>query len=106
MNKKKRKINTKYIGIVDKLIEASKVSDVTKVVLAELIGIEYITLDKYLRKERFVSDELVAKRMVVTTNLLNELVAKGELPVAAEVSKKLKSGVIMEVIDTYLSKNN
>lgn len=104
MNKKKRKINTKYISIVDRLLEASKVSDVTKVVLAELIGIEYITLDKYLRKERFVSDELVAKRMVVTTNLLNELVAKGELPVAMEVSKKLKSGVIMEVIDTYLSK--
>ena len=100
---KKRKINTTYVYVVDNLITAADNSDVTVVVLAQLVGIEYITLDKYLRKERFVSDEQIAKRMVVTTNLLNELVSLGKLPVPPEISNRLKSGVILELIDNHLT---
>lgn len=100
---KKRKINTTYIPIIDDLITATENSNVTVVVLAELIGIEYITLDKYLRKERFVSDEQIAKRMVVTTNILNKLVSLGKLPIPPETSIRLKSGVILEIIDDYLT---
>ena len=103
---KKRKINRAYIHIVDALLLAANTSEVTVVVLAQLIGIEYITLDKYLRKERFVSDPTIAKRMVVTTNLLNELVDKGKLPVPPETSNRLKSGVILEIIDHHLNPPN
>lgn len=103
---KKRRINTDYIHIVDDLILATETSEVTVVVLAQLIGIEYITLDKYLRKERFVSNPNVAKRMVVVTNLLNELVGLGKLPIPPETSSRLKSGVILEIIDQYLNPPN
>lgn len=100
---KKHRINTTYIYIVDDLISATEASSVTVVVLAQLIGISYVTLDKYLRKERFVSDHNIAKRMVVTTNLLNELVSLGKLPIPPETSNRLKSGVILEIIDHHLN---
>lgn len=100
---KKRKINTTYIHIVDDLLLATDTSEVTVVVLAQLIGIEYITLDKYLRKERFVSDPTIAKRMVIVTNLLNELVDLNKLPIPPETSNRLKSGVILEIIDQHLN---
>lgn len=103
---KKRKINTTYIHIVDDLLLATDTSEVTVVVLAQLIGIEYITLDKYLRKERFVSDPTIAKRMVVVTNLLNELVDLNKLPIPPETSNRLKSGVILEIIDQHLNPPN
>lgn len=100
---KKRKINTTYIHIVDDLLLAAATSEVTVVVLAQLIGIEYITLDKYLRKERFISDLTIAKRMVIVTNLLNELVDLNKLPIPPETSNRLKSGVILEIIDQHLN---
>ena len=100
---KKRKINTTYIHIVDDLLLATDTSGVTVVVLAQLIGIEYITLDKYLRKERFVGDPTIAKRMVIVTNLLNELVGLNKLPIPPEISNRLKSGVILEIIDQHLN---
>ena len=103
---KKRKINTTYIHIVDDLLLATDTSGVTVVVLAQLIGIEYITLDKYLRKERFVGDPTIAKRMVIVTNLLNELVGLNKLPIPPEISNRLKSGVILEIIDQHLNPPN
>lgn len=103
---KKRRINANYIHIVDDLILATETSEVTVVVLAQLIGIEYITLDKYLRKERFVSDPTVAKRMVIVTNLLNDLIDSGKLPIPPETSYRLKSAVILEIIDQHLNPPN
>lgn len=100
---KKRKINTTYIHIVDDLLLAADTSEVTPAVLAQLIGIEYITLYKYLRKERFVSDPMIAKRMVIVTNLLNELVDLNKLPIPPETSYHLKGGVILEIIDQHLT---
>lgn len=88
--------------VIDGLIAAQQVSQVTKVVIANLVGIQYITLDKYLRKERNVSEHEIAKRMVATTHLLNELVKKKILPIPPETSNRLKSGVVMELIDDYL----
>ena len=103
---KKRKINRAYIHIVDALLLAANTSEVTVVVLAQLIGIEYITLDKYLRKERFVSDPTIEKRIVIVTNLLNELVDLNKLPIPPEISNRLKSGVILEIIDHHLNPPN
>lgn len=107
MTKKRKPPNrrpaSRYIVVIDDLLLAQQVSGATKVVLAELIGIEYTTLDKYLKKERNVCEHEIAKRMVVTTNLLNELTAKGKLPVPPETSHRLKSGVIMELINDYLT---
>lgn len=100
---KKRRINTDYIHIVDDLISAAEISEVNVVVLAQLVGIAYITLDKYLRKERFVSDPTIAKRMVVVSNLLNELVKLDKLPILPEISSRLRSAVILEIIDEHLS---
>lgn len=103
---KKRRINTKYIHIIDGLKEAARKSEVNTVVLTELVGITYITMDKYLRKERFVNDEVIAKRMVVATQLLNELVDLGKLPIPPETSSRLRSGVIMDVINTHIKQEN
>lgn len=107
MTKKRKPPNrrpaSRYIVVIDDLLLAQQVSGATKVVLAELIGIEYTTLDKYLKKERNVCEHEIAKRMVVTTNLLNELAGKGKLPVPPETSHRLKSGVIMELINDYLT---
>ena len=107
MTKKRKPPNrrpaSRYIVVIDDLLLAQQVSGATKVVLAELIGIEYTTLDKYLKKERNVCEHEIAKRMVVTTNLLNELVDKGKLPIPPETSHRLKSGVIMELINDYLT---
>ena len=103
---KKRRINTDYIHVVDDLVQSTSRSGVTVVVLAQLIGSEYITLDKYLRKERFVSDPTIAKRMVVVTNLLNELVDLNKLPIPPETSNRLKSGVILDIIDQHLNPPN
>lgn len=107
MTKKRKPPNrrpaSRYIVVIDDLLLAQQVSGATKVVLAELIGIEYTTLDKYLKKERNVCEHEIAKRMVVTTNLLNEIVDKGKLPVPPETSHRLKSGVVMELINDYLT---
>lgn len=107
MSKRKRKPNrrpaSRYLSVIDDLLTAQQASGVTKVVIAELVGIEYITLDKYMRKERNVCEHEIAKRMVVATNLLNELVIKGKLPIPPETSHRLKSGVIMELISNYLT---
>lgn len=99
-----RPVATRYISVIDDLIVAQKKSKVTKVVIAELIGIEYITLDKYLRKERNITEPEIAKRMVVTTDLLNTLVKKKLLPIPPETSNRLKSGVVLDIIHEYLSK--
>lgn len=107
MTKKRKRPNrrpaSRYIAVIDNLLLAQEACGATKVVLSELIGIEYTTLDKYLKKERNVCEPKIAKRMVVATNLLNELVDKGKLPVPPETSHRLKSGVIMEIIDNYLT---
>ena len=101
-----RKPATRYIKVIDNLLEAQKNSQVTKVVIAELVGIEYITLDKYLRKERNICEHEIAKRMVVATDLLNTLVKKKILPIPPETSRRLKSSVILGAIDTYLNPTN
>ena len=98
-----RKPATRYISVIDNLLEAQQNSQVTKVVIAELVGIEYITLDKYLHKERNVCEHEIAKRMVVATNLLNTLVKKKILPIPPETSNRLKSSVILGLIDEYLN---
>ena len=103
-NKPNRRPASKHLTVIDNLLNAIAESAVTKVVVAELVGVEYITLDKYLRKERNVNDDEVAKRMVVTTDLLNKLVAKGKLPIAAEVNSRLRSTVIFEVIEAFINR--
>lgn len=106
MSKKpNRKPAHRHITVIDNLSSAISESGVTKVVVAQLVGIEYITLDKYLRKERNVNSEEIAKRMVVTTKLLNKMVAKGKLPIADEVNSRLRSSVILETIDKFISKS-
>lgn len=100
--KPNRRPASKHLTIIDNLIAAMNESGVNKVVLAELVGIEYVTLDKYLRKERNVNSEEVAKRMVVTTNLLNALVKKELLPIADEINSRLRTSVILEIIDEYI----
>lgn len=100
--KPNRRPASKHLIVIDNLLEAMARSDVNRVVIAELIGIEYITLDKYLRKERNVNDEEVAKRMVVTTELLNKLVHKGKLPIPDEVNSRLRSTVIFGVIEDFI----
>lgn len=92
----------KHISTIDNLQAAILASGVTKVVVAELVGIEYVTLDKYLRKERNVRDEEVVKRMVVATNLLNDMVAAGLLPIAVEINARLRTSVALEEIDKFV----
>ena len=102
-NKPNRRPASKHLTVIDNLLSAISESAVTKVVVAELVGIEYITLDKYLRKERNVNDDEVAKRMVVTTDLLNKMVAKGVLPIDDEVNSRLRTSVILEEIEKFIS---
>ena len=105
-NKPNRRPASKHLTVIGNLLSAISESAVTKVVVSELIGIEYITLDKYLRKERNVNDDEVAKRMVVTTDLLNKMVAKGVLPIADEVNSRLRTSVILEEIEKFISGGN
>lgn len=105
-NKPNRRPASKHLTVIDNLLSAISESVVTKVVVSELVGIEYITLDKYLRKERNVNDDEVAKRMVVTTDLLNKMVAKGVLPIVDEVNSRLRTSVILEEIEKFISEGN
>lgn len=100
--RRRSKINPTYSPIIDELVAIANECDVTNVALAELVGIGYITMSKYLTKERYVSDEIIARRMVVTTNLLKEMLEQGLLPIPPEVSYRLKTAVILETVDTYL----
>lgn len=92
-----------FVDVITDLKKAAKAAKVSVVVLAQLVGIEYITLDKYLRKERSLRDDLIARRMMVTTDLLNELVAQGKLPVLPETNRRLRSGVILATVDQHLN---
>lgn len=105
-NKPNRRPASKHLTVIDNLLSAISESAVTKVVVSELVGIEYITLDKYLRKERNVNDVEVAKRMVVTTDLLNKMVAKGVLPIPDEVNSRLRTSVILEEIEKFIGGGN
>lgn len=100
--RRRSKINPTYSPVIDELVAIANECDVTNVSLAELVGIGYITLSKYVTKERYVSDEIIARRMVVTTNLLKEMFEQGLLPIPPEVSYRLKTAVILETVDTYL----
>lgn len=102
-NKPNRRPASKHLAVIDNLLNAISRSAVTKVVVAELVGIEYITLDKYLRKERNVNDDEIARRMVVTAALLNRMVAKGVLPIADEVNARLRTSVVLEEIEKFIS---
>lgn len=97
-----RRPASRHLGVIDALNAAMIESRVTRVVVADLVGIEYITLDKYLRKERNVLDDEIAKRMVATTELLNKLIAKELLPIPREVNARLRSGVVFDIINDYV----
>lgn len=101
--KQNRKQASRYIPVIDNLLEVIDKSKVTKVVVASLVDVEYVTLDKYLRKERNINNEDVVKRMIVTTDLLNNMVAKGILPIPNEINSHLRSSVIFELIDDFIS---
>lgn len=105
MKRKKpnRRPASKHLTVIDNLLNAISRSAVTKVVVAELVGIEYITLDKYLRKERNVNNDEIARRMVVTADLLNRMVAKGALPIVDEVNARLRTSVVLEEIEKFIS---
>ena len=98
-----RKPARKYLEVIDRLVKVVHESEVTKVVVAELVGIEYITLDKYLRKERNVNNVEIAKRMVATAQVLEELVKRGELPIPPETNARLRSSVVLEIIHNHIT---
>lgn len=96
-----RKSATRYTRVIDELLDAKKRSGVTTVVVAELMDIAYITLDKYLRKERNIGERKIAERMVAVTGLLNTLTKKKRLPIPKEINKRRRSDVALEIIDEY-----
>lgn len=105
MKKKRPNRNpaSKYINVVDDLCKVQVISGVTKVTIANLIGIEYVTLHKMMNKERNVCNHEIAQRMCVVVKLLNDLVEKNKFPLPAEISHRQKSAVEMAVIDEYLT---
>lgn len=105
--KPKRVVNrravSRYLAVLDELIEAKKRSNVTLTVIASMIDIEYIRLDKYMRKERNVSSEEIAKKMYATAKILNDLVDIGDLPLGDEINKRNRTEVALGVIENYLT---
>lgn len=92
----------KYLTVVDELLKAQEASQITRTAIAELVGVEYIVLDKYLRKERNVSSEEVAKRMMVVAKVLNKLVKRGDLPLGSEINKRLRTQEALELVEAYI----
>lgn len=106
----KRKPNrnpaSKHISVVNTLNAAMNRSRVNRVVVSELVGVPYIVMDKYLRKERNINDEEVARRMLVTAQLLNKMTAKGILPIEEEINMRLRTAVILEAIEQFINEGN
>lgn len=98
--KKKR-----YQTVIDDLLVAMRDSDVKRPVVSTLAGIPYITLDKYLRKERSISTPSIAQRLVVITDVLTRLVKEGQLPIPEEVSYNQRSATAMEIISSHLTRD-
>lgn len=90
-----------YALIVQDLARAVEEAKVTKTVVAELMDVPYITLDKWLRGERGVNHEVTARQMESVTKLLDAMVASGNLPIPKEVNKRLRSQVIMKEIRQF-----
>lgn len=96
------KKETQYYDVIDKLNDAIEYSGVTKTVVNELVGIEYITCCKYLDKSRGISDPSIAKRMVVVTNILNKMVEAELLPLEEGINMRLRKSVILERVDNFI----
>lgn len=103
MTKKKptRRPASKHLKVIDNLNATIYETRVTVATVAELVGIKYVTLDKYLKKERNVNEE-VAKRMIVATNLLNKMLLKGILPIPDEINRRYRTAVALERINNFL----
>ena len=104
MRRKKpnRKKATQYLDVIDALYAAEVEAGIPRTVTCELVGIEYITLDKYMRKERNVREEEIVRRMVVVTGLLTELIQAGKLPISPDVNLRMRRTVIFETIDAHI----
>lgn len=106
MTNQKRQPNrrpaSRHIQVIDNLLAVIERSAVTRVTVAQLIGVHYITLDKYLRKERNVKDLEIVRRMVATTELLNEMVDASKLPISQDVNPRLRTTIMLETIDQYV----
>ena len=93
----------RYQTVIDDLLVAMRDSDVKRPVVAKLAGIPYVTLDKYLRRERVISSPSIAARLVVIAEVLGQLVKDGQLPIPEEIHYRLRSPMAMEIISTHIN---
>lgn len=101
-SKQRRRYGKDYPVEINRLLDAVKKSGVPGVVVAALIQVPYGTSYKYLRMERRIVDERIVKRMVVVTDMLNQMVSEGYFPLEKEVSKRKRVSVIYELIDLFV----
>lgn len=95
---------SRYLSVVDNLNNIMADAKVPVVVVKELVGVEYITMVKYLKKERNIGNEEVVKRMIVVTDLLRSMYKKGILPIPDETNARLRSAYILELVNKFLDK--
>ena len=103
-NKPNRRPASRYLVAVDILSAALSRAEVPLTVASELVDIAYISLDKYIRKERNVRDEETAKRMIAVADVLNELVDLGHLPLAREINYRLRRPAILGLVQEHITK--
>lgn len=104
MGTKKTRASAKnYLNIIDDLNSVLSQSEITKVALAKMIGIEYVTLDKYLRKERNIKNKEVVKRMVVVIDILKSMLAVDILPLPSVINARDRTRVVLLKVDEFLA---
>lgn len=101
--KPNRKPASRYLVAVDILSAALDRAEVPLTVASELLDVRYMSLDKYLRKERNVKDEATAKKMIAVADILNALVDLGHLPLPAEINNRLKRPATLAVVRDYMT---
>lgn len=103
-NKPKRRPAHRFLPAAEILLAAVERAEVPMTVASELTGITYITLNKYLHKERNIKDEATAKRMIAAADILNELVDLGQLPINSDINMRLRRPVILGIVRDYIYK--
>lgn len=89
-------------ALIDELNRLIKQGNITKASIAKLMELEYITLAKYLSKERNIRNDKTAKKMVVIVRILRELIDNGSLPVPTEVNARHRTTVALDTISSHI----
>lgn len=88
--------------VVSRLQTAIDVSGVPLTAVQSLLGVSYISLHKYLSRERNVTSDALAKKMLAVATLLNDMVMHGVLPIPDEVNYRQRKTVVLELVNNYV----